>query len=135
MIPAPIALLMKPPAAVVPDLVSVSNTQTDAVNCTGTNWRCRVSWTTTDSNDAAYRIDIDMAAVPSPSSGDFSSLVTNRTTASISYEEDTGIAGDPGALDSTARRTYRVKLVRRSDSAVIEQMTTSTITETYGPCV
>lgn len=124
-----IQLLLRPS---VPDLISVDVGTSGGDNCTGGgNWIGILSWITTNPNDTLYQIDIDASTEQTPSS--FSSIITGQTTSTSSYNDDTGLTGNTGGSNDpvTHWRTYRVKLVRKSDSAVMEQVDTGTISITF----
>ena len=113
--------------AVVPDLVSVGISSSGGDTCTGTgNWLVTYSWTTTSPNDTDYQIDVYTSTQSTPST--FNLFSSGNTTSSSSVQENTGIQVNVfGAGAAPAFwRTGRIKLVRKSDSVVIEEMDTTT---------
>lgn len=109
-----------------PDLTSVGNSPRGGDFCTDfEEWILTVSWTTDNPNDALYRIDIERATDAAGVS--YSPWQSDLTTDDGSVEDYTGIFGNTGGSDSpsTSYRKYKIKLIRRSDSAVIEEQETA----------
>lgn len=119
-------------ATSTPNLLSADAGASGGNTCAAEgNWIGIPGWATTSPNDAGYQIDIDVSTEQTPVS--FSSLVTGRTTFSSGYNDNTGLQGNTGGITSptTNYRTYRVKLVRKSDSFVMKQIDTNTISITF----
>lgn len=109
------------PSTNPPTLNSATRTQIeDGNSCAAHDWVHRVSWDTSSPNDATHQIDLDVANDAAGVS--YVALVTGLTTADSSYDDSTGVSGNTGgAADPvTYYRKYKVKLVRKSDSAVID---------------
>lgn len=112
-----------------PTLNSVGRTEGGGDLCLGTgNWIHHPSWNVTNPNDVAFQIDIDVAADAAGTS--YSSLTTGLSTVTGSYDHDTGvcvktITNGTGSPNLTYYRKYKVKLVRKSDSAVITSLETT----------
>ena len=91
----------------------------------GGNWMHVVGWTVTGPNDTFYQTDIDVAH--DAAGVTFVALVTGLTTVSSTFNDDTGVAVNLyGSLSPTTYyRTYKVKIVRKSDGAVVDSLTTT----------
>ena len=111
----------------VPDLTSAFIQSDSGGNlCGGGNWHVTPAWTVTNPDDTNYQIDIDgIAGVAGSTSG--------RSTVSGGWNNDTGFQGNTsnGPFTEIETAQYRIKLVRKSDSVVIEQMDTDTASMNY----
>ena len=87
-------------------------------------------------DDAHYSTAIDVAIDDAGVS--YNSLITGLTTDDASYEHSTGVQGNTGGVTSptTYYRKYKVKIVRTSDSAVVDSTETAqqTLTVYTDPC-
>jgi Putative phage tail protein len=109
-----------------PDLTSVGRSEVGGDLCAGgPNWKHTITFNYTGANDSYFQTDIDMATDSAGTS--YSSLVTGLTTSSSSYDNDTTLQCklDPPGTITTYYRKYKVKLVRKSDSSVIEFLETT----------
>lgn len=108
-----------------PTLTSVSASGAGGDTCLGQGqWIVTVSWTTVNPNDAAYKLTVERAT---DSAGtDFQAWLTDETTASSSAADNTATEGNTGGTNDpvTHYRKYRVRIVRRSDSAIMQTMLT-----------
>lgn len=110
----------------VPDLVSVDANDSGGNSCTASNWIVTVSWVLTNPNDTEYQIDVTGIAGAAGST-------TGLLTSAGSWIDDTGFQGNTQNPPFTEVQTaqYRVKLVRKSDSSIVEQIDTNTVTLNY----
>lgn len=120
--------------ATPPVLTSVPRAQSGGDKCTPGDgqWSHGITRNTTGADDVHYQIDIDVASDAAGTS--YAGLVTGLSTVSgLAYNNATGLTGViPGA--TTYYRKYKVKVVRKSDSAVTSFMETTqgTITMDVG---
>lgn len=116
-----------------PTLVSAADSPAGGDYCSSTFWTHTISWVTTFPFDQEYQIDVDMAD-DAPGTN-WVSLATALSTVSGSNTIDaTGINGvlTGGSPDTLYYRKYRVKLVRKSDAAVVSTQLTGQYTlQTY----
>jgi len=123
-----------------PTLNSVGLTEEGGDLCLDTgNWVNSPSWNVTNPNDTYFQIDIDVANDSAGTS--YSSLITGLSTVTGFYDNDTGVqvktvTAGSGFPDLTFYRKYKVKLVRKSDSAVITSLQTpqGTLVRYSGDC-
>lgn len=108
-----------------PDLVSVSLGVDGGDSCLEVEeWTLTPGWVTTSPNDVLYRIDVEKAEDAAGTS--YGAWLSNQTTDDSSVNDFTGISGNTGGVTSptTFYRKYKIKLIRRSDSAVLEELET-----------
>lgn len=114
--------------ATPPVLTSVPRVDSDGDTCLGEGeWQHSITRNTTGADDVHYQIDIDVA---NDAAGvTYVSAVTGLSTVSgLAYVNSTGISGivsGSGGTPTTYYRKYKVKVVRKSDSAVMSNMTTT----------
>jgi len=114
------------PTVTAPDVTAVTRVASGGDMCfSGGNWMHVVGWTVTGPNDTFYQTDIDVAH--DAAGVTFVALVTGLTTVSSTFNDDTGVAVNLyGSLSPTTYyRTYKVKIVRKSDGAVVDSLTTT----------
>ena len=120
-------------ACQTPDITSV-NASANGGNICGPPegfWIITVSWQTDFPNDTDYRIDIERAT--NFSGDNFATWLTDKTTNDSFEADDTGLQGNTGGSSSpsTFYRKYRIKLIRRSDLAIVESMDTLQVQITF----
>lgn len=101
--------------------------QTRAMSCFD-SWQVTVSWTIHNPNDTLYSLSLLLLQ---PSS---TTLLTNQTCASGNYMYDTLITGDPTGTTNTTNVQFRLQLVQRSDSAVIQTFDSNTVSQQWTAC-
>ncbi|MCW5591064.1 MAG: hypothetical protein KIS74_03095 [Burkholderiales bacterium] len=122
----PIVLVeLAPNPGPVPVLSSALATEVVAIDC-GVPWEVEASWLCSPNNDAEYKVvlrNFDTSAQVGP---DFDTL-------NNSYQENTGIVGDPLFTGFPHTRRYTIQLVRLSDSAVVQSIDTNRLDIETGP--
>jgi putative tail protein len=122
-----------------PTINSVTRTQIAGGNACifEDNWTHRIDWDTSGADDVNFQVDIDVASDAAGTS--YGSLVTALTTVDSSYTHDTGVSGNTGGATNPVPyyRKYKVKIVRKSDSAVISSLNTTqgTLTTYTDMCI
>jgi putative tail protein len=115
------------PTTTPPVLTGVTRTPGgDGDACIGNEWIQGIDWTTTGADDVHYQMDIDVATDAAGTS--FVVLITGLTTASGgNYTDFTGVSGNIHGLNGpvTYYRKYKVKIMRRSDNALMSSSNTS----------
>lgn len=110
-----------------PDLTAVGRTVIWGGNfCAAEDdWVHQISWTVTGPNDTYFRTDIDEANDATGTA--YTAMVTDLTTSTSTYDRFTGIAGNAGGVENPVSyyRKFKVKIVRRSDLAVVDSMETT----------
>lgn len=94
--------------------------------CAGLSWTVTPAWTVTNPDDTLYQIDIvGIAGVAGSTSG--------LLTSAGGWNNNTGFQGNRtnGPFTEIETAQYRVKLVRKSDSAVMEQLDTDVASMDY----
>lgn len=125
------------PSMTAPTLNSVGRTATGGNLCLAEGpWINTPSWDTTNADDTNFQVDIDVASDAAGVS--YTGLVTGLTTADSTYDNDTGLevkVTAPGGA-TTYYRKYKVKIVRKSDSAVTASLETTqgTLVDHTGAC-
>jgi len=105
------------------------------VACELSNWKNTIGWNMSSPDNEHYRIDIDYSAEKVPVH--FANLTTVSTAANGEFIHDTrvrgnpyppngGYAPNPNIHPKFEYRTYRVKLVQRSNSVVVSHLDTAT---------
>jgi hypothetical protein len=115
-----------------PDITAVGRTSFGGDYCsTYLPWTQTISWTVTAPDDTLYRLDIDEAIDAAGTA--YAAMATNLSTATGTIDHDTGVSGNAGGTTgpTTYYRKYKVKIIRRSDSAVIDFMETTQGTATF----
>lgn len=111
-----------------PTILSVGNVQNVSMACpAGTPWGLRISWTLDFPNDTGYEIQIrDALSLV---------LVVSGLPTSDPYYDHSRVAdtGDPGSTGFFHNAQYDVELVKKSDSSVVQSMTTALVTVETGP--
>lgn len=115
-----------------PAITGVSRTATGGNDCADPhspdwgNWKHTVGWTTTGADDTNYQIDVDIARDAAGTAYN-EVAASGQTTSSSSILHNTGVHGNTGGSTSplTNYAKYKVKVVRKSDSAVISSSETS----------
>lgn len=121
-----------------PQLTGVSATVTQNPDCSANDWRIQISWTTSNPNDSGYDLRVDYCAANGcdPTTGTPTNLVSGLSTADGNTTDATGVTGLIGGGNPVDWfRTYRVYIVRASDSFIISSMNTSQVTVTVGDCI
>lgn len=120
-----------------PDITAVDRNPFGGDVCNDLDdWTHTVSWVTSFPNDTSYHTDVEVAT-DSGGTG-YALLLSGLTTDDSSFNDHTGVAGNISGSTSptTFYRKYKVKIIRNSDSAVIDSMETSqgTLTTYTDPC-
>lgn len=119
-----------------PDVTSASTVASGGDFCSNGEWTITVSWLTNGPDDAHYSTSIDVANDAAGVS--YAALVSGLTTDDSSYIHSTGVSGNTGGTTSptTYYRKYKVKIVRSSDSVVVDSTETGqeTLTVYTDPC-
>jgi len=101
--------------------------QTRAMSCVD-SWQVTVDWVIHNPNNTLYSLSLFLLQ---PSS---TTLLTNQTCAAGSYMYDTMITGDPTGTTNTTNVQFRLQLIQRSDSAVIQTFDSNTVTRQWTAC-
>jgi hypothetical protein len=96
-------------------------------------WKVTVDWVIANPDNSLYSLEL---LLEQPST---TTLLTNQTCASGTYVYSTGVSADPwdgsGAPPITSTSVqFRLRLVRRSDSAVIESSDSNVVTVYWTAC-
>lgn len=105
----------------------LTNGQTRSMSCFD-SWQLTVNWTIHNPNNTLYSLSLFLLQ---PSS---TTLLTNQTCASGSYMYDTLITGDPMGTTNTTSVQFRLQLIQRSDSAVIQTLDSNTVSQQWTAC-
>lgn len=111
------------PVITFADIVSTSGGNI----CVSLNWSVFPRWLTLNADDTLYQIDITGIA------GVAGSTTGKSTVNGSSWQDNTGFQGNTqnGPFTEQATAQYTIKLVRKSDSVVIQQMNTDVATLDY----
>ena len=116
------------PTTSPPTLTSVPRVDDNGDSCINPYaWEHSITRNTTGADDTNYQLDIDVASDSAGTS--FVGLITGLSTVSgLSYLHNTGVSGvvsGSGGTPTTYYRKYKVKVIRKSDSAEMSNMLTT----------
>lgn len=112
-----------------PSFDNASAAETQGMGLCAGEWRVTATWNTTGGNDSLYEAQVFLY----PGSG--GALVTGLTSGDTSWQEFTGETGSTAETGTMHSRQYTIKLVRISDSFVVDEIDTNTVTaETGAAC-
>jgi len=92
------------------------------------SWQVTASWTIHNPNNTLYSLSLYLVQ---PSS---TTLLTNQTCASGNYVYDTAITGDPSTPLNSTNVEFQLRLIQRSDSAVIQTVNSNVDNEQWTTC-
>lgn len=111
-----------------PVILSLNASLNQSMSCFQT-WRVAAGWTIGNPDNTNYRLDLYEIATGTPVA-----IQTNLNCADGAYTYDTGQLGDTSSSMMMASVQFRIDLVKRSDLSVIQQLTSSLFTQSYGSC-
>lgn len=91
-------------------------------------WQVTVAWVIANPDNALYSLTLRLEQ---PSS---SVLLTNQTCASGNYVYSTGVYGDPSTPFNSTNVEFQLRIVRRSDSAVIDSSNSNVVNVQWTAC-
>ena len=93
------------------------------------SWQITVSWVIHNPNNTLYSLTLTKE-LPIPQT----IVLSNQTCASGNYVFDTGLYGDTTGSGNTTEYKFQVRLVQRSNSAVVQTMDSNSEIEQWTAC-
>ena len=104
-------------------------------DCSGQDWHVTASWTMALSDDTQYKLTVEKAT--NAGGTEWANWLTDATTYTDNEVDSTGKQGlvDGTSNPVTSYRRYRMTVIRRSDSAVIQTVSTTVVQVVTGDCL
>ncbi len=93
------------------------------------SWQITVSWVIHNPNNTLYSLTL-VKLLPVPQT----TVLTNQSCAAGSYVFDTGLYGDISGTTNTTEYQFELRLVQRSDSAVLQSLSSNSEIEQWTAC-
>lgn len=104
-------------------------------DCSGQDWHVMASWTMALSDDTQYKLTVERAT--NAGGTDWANWLTDATTYTDNEVDSTGKEGlvDGTSNPVTSYRRYRMSVIRRTDSALIQTVSTNIVQVVTGDCI
>lgn len=109
------------------NIESITAVTSRVMSCAN-SWQVTVSWVIHNPNNTLYSLTLRLEQ---PSS---SVLLTNQTCASGSYMYETNLYGDPSVPYNSTNVEFQLRLVQRSDSAVLQSTNSNVVNVQWTAC-